>query len=207
MQYVWIDYINLSLVTRGSKTYASAALRVLDQNNDPVRGAEVHSHWDGLSHDSDVFVTKRQGIGSCKSDRLQNANGCWDYYIDDVIAAGYVFRSDLGETYDQICTGRGAPAGALAADGISVLVCSRGPSNSVSEFSLSVPREVDVSLTIYDISGHRVRTLGNGALPAGSSTLIWDGTNERGEAVASGIYLYQVISGEQVMTDKMMLLR
>jgi subtilisin family serine protease len=205
--YVWVDYINLEIVTKGNRSYAGADLRVLDQNGDPVSGAVIYSHWDGLTQDSDVFTTKRQGTGSCKSDRIQNANGCWYYYVDDVTATGFVFRSDLGETYDQTCTAGGGAAGDEAGTEMSVLVHPRDSAGGTSEFLLSLPHEASVTFTIYDVSGQQVKTLVNRTLPAGSHNLTWDGTNMRGEVVANGIYLYQVISGDDMLTDKMLLLR
>lgn len=45
-----------------------------------------------------------------------------------------------------------------------------------------------VHAAVYDVFGRRVRTLVNGALPAGSTLFMWDGCAERGNRVSSGIY-------------------
>ena len=49
-----------------------------------------------------------------------------------------------------------------------------------------------VSLTVYDVLGRRVRQVWQGPLGAGSHRFIWDGRDEKGKAVAAGVYIYQV---------------
>ena len=72
-------------------------------------------------------------------------------------------------------------------------------------FQLSLPSQVE--LAIYSISGQRVRTLISDSLPAGHHRLQWDGHNDRGEPVASGAYLYQLLAGDFVATRHLMLLK
>ena len=72
-------------------------------------------------------------------------------------------------------------------------------------FQLALPSQVELS--IYNISGQRVRTLISDSLPAGHHHLQWDGHNERGEPVASGTYLYQLLAGDFVATRQLMLLK
>ena len=49
-----------------------------------------------------------------------------------------------------------------------------------------------VSLTVYDVLGHRVRQVWDGALGMGSHRFVWDGRDEAGKAVAAGVYIYKV---------------
>ncbi|MYC69968.1 MAG: T9SS type A sorting domain-containing protein, partial [Gemmatimonadetes bacterium] len=49
-----------------------------------------------------------------------------------------------------------------------------------------------VSLRVYDVLGRRVRQVWQGPLGAGSHRLVWDGRDEAGQAVAAGVYIYQV---------------
>ena len=64
-----------------------------------------------------------------------------------------------------------------------------------------------VQLDVFDITGRKVRTLFNGLLDTGSYTFKWDGRNEIGNAVASGIYLYRLGVADQFQTGKMALIR
>ena len=68
----------------------------------------------------------------------------------------------------------------------------------------------DVSLTLYDINGHAVRTLDLGYQHAGvyqsrSRAAYWDGKNELGESVASGLYFYTLTAGDFTATRKMLI--
>jgi hypothetical protein len=164
-----------------------------------------------LTNDSDVFVTKRKGTGSCESDKVRVTSGCWGYDIDDVIMSGYVFRNDLGETHDQVCIGSGLEGGLLVLSSpiseFSVSQSSGNPSSAPAMFSIGLPVDTHVRFTIYDVTGRVIRTLADETMPAGLATLHWDGVSESGEAVPSGIYFYQIIADEHVVTDKLMLLR
>ncbi len=64
-----------------------------------------------------------------------------------------------------------------------------------------------VSLVVYDVRGAHVRTLVNEAYPTGRHSVQWDGRNQRGESVASGIYFLRLGIGNSIATRKMVLLR
>ena len=75
-------------------------------------------------------------------------------------------------------------------------------------YQLSKPAEV--TLTIYAVNGAKVRTLALGLMPAGiyqsrSRAAFWDGKNDVGESVASGIYFYTLTAGEFKSTRKMLI--
>jgi flagellar hook assembly protein FlgD len=60
---------------------------------------------------------------------------------------------------------------------------------------------------MYDLAGQLVQTLVNGVVEAGRHQVIWDGTNQQGVLVASGVYFYQLRAGEFTQVRKMSLLR
>jgi hypothetical protein len=64
-----------------------------------------------------------------------------------------------------------------------------------------------VSLKIYDLRGRCVRTLVDSELPAGSHSVQWDGRNDLGEQVSSGIYLYSLRAGDETFARKMTLVK
>ncbi|MFQ5510622.1 MAG: FlgD immunoglobulin-like domain containing protein [Candidatus Krumholzibacteriia bacterium] len=64
-----------------------------------------------------------------------------------------------------------------------------------------------VTLRIYDVAGRRVRSLVNGSMDAGPKSVTWDGTNDRGRRVASGVYFYRLQAPGYVKTLKMTLLQ
>ena len=69
--------------------------------------------------------------------------------------------------------------------------------------SVSVP----VKLQVFDITGALVKTLLNEGVRAGNTEVVWDGTNQSGVKVASGMYLYRLESSTFVAAKKMLLLK
>ena len=69
-----------------------------------------------------------------------------------------------------------------------------------------------MTLNIYDVNGSLVRTLTLGYVPAGiyqtkARAIYWDGTNDVGERVASGVYFYHLRAGKFSASRKMVILK
>jgi hypothetical protein len=80
------------------------------------------------------------------------------------------------------------------------------PFNPTTTVRFSLAAGAVTQLTIFDVSGRAVRSLVNGALPAGEHAVVWDGRDDMGRSVPSGIYLYKIQAGTETATKKMMLL-
>jgi len=81
------------------------------------------------------------------------------------------------------------------------------PFNSSTRVSLALAEAGDVELSIYDITGRKIRVLLNGPLDAGYHSIVWDGLTDRGEAVSSGIYFARMRQNGLQKTIKMSLLK
>ena len=81
------------------------------------------------------------------------------------------------------------------------------PFNPSTSIPLSIPETGAVALRVYDLTGRTIRTLVEGAVPAGTFVLTWDGRDELGRAVASGVYFYRLEAPGAVIIKKMMLLK
>jgi hypothetical protein len=82
------------------------------------------------------------------------------------------------------------------------------PFNPITAISFEVPAGgASVRLAIYDVTGRLVRTLVKGRIDPGVHTVRWDGRNERGVTVATGVYFYRMQAGSFTQTRKMVLLR
>ena len=84
------------------------------------------------------------------------------------------------------------------------------PFNPETWIPYQLAKPVDVTLTIYGIDGQIVRQLALGPQAAGvyenrSRAAYWDGTNELGEPVASGLYFYTLTAGDFTATRKMLI--
>ena len=64
-----------------------------------------------------------------------------------------------------------------------------------------------VSLKIYNLLGQEIFTLVNARQNAGNHSVIWNGKNNHGHAVSSGIYLYRLKAGSFTQSKKMTLIR
>jgi hypothetical protein len=81
------------------------------------------------------------------------------------------------------------------------------PLRGSTTLRLSLPREARVSLAVFDQQGRRVRALLSGRLPAGEHRAAWDGRDDGGRRVASGIYFVRCEAGGRVLTRRVATLR
>jgi C1A family cysteine protease len=81
------------------------------------------------------------------------------------------------------------------------------PFNARTRVEFVAAEKGRVSLEIFNILGQRVKTLVDGIRPAGTYQVVWDGTDDGGFPVASGIYFYRLRGGHRVQTRRMVLLR
>ena len=89
------------------------------------------------------------------------------------------------------------------------------PFNPVTTIRYQLPKAAHVTLKVYSITGRKVRTLVHTKQQANYYTVTWDGLNETGSKVASGIYLYRIEAGDPsagsghriIKTNKMLLLK
>jgi hypothetical protein len=81
------------------------------------------------------------------------------------------------------------------------------PFNPTTQIKFDLPKAATVELSVYDILGREVRRLVNERYNAGSYTVTWDGRNNRGSQVATGMYVYRLRAGSFVSTKKMLMLK
>ena len=81
------------------------------------------------------------------------------------------------------------------------------PFNPVTTLSYDLPEDALVNITIYDMMGRQVSTLVNSQQSAGYKSVQWNATNNAGQPVSAGLYLYTIQAGEFRQTRKMVLLK
>lgn len=81
------------------------------------------------------------------------------------------------------------------------------PFNPSTTIVYNLPEPIHVTLTIYNSLGQKVRTLVRSQQKAGLHSIVWNGTNQNGHQVASGVYIYRLKAGDFVKSDKMFLIR
>ncbi len=80
------------------------------------------------------------------------------------------------------------------------------PFNPGTTIHYSLSSATDVSIIIYDVLGRKVRTLVNGVQPASSYNAFWDGMDDGGIQVPSGVYFYRLIAGNSFSQVRSMIL-
>ena len=81
------------------------------------------------------------------------------------------------------------------------------PFNPSTTISFSLKSRGHANLAVYDVAGRLVRVLIDGVMEAGPRDVTWDGRDNAGRGVASGVYFYRLEAGEFIETRKMVLLR
>ncbi len=93
-------------------------------------------------------------------------------------------------------------------DSVLAALAAPNPFNPTTTLHIQLPATGPVSLTIYNMAGQVVRTLWNHhVLQAGYHTIEWDSRDQQGHPVTSGVYLYQLRTRQQVLINKMVLIR
>ncbi len=81
------------------------------------------------------------------------------------------------------------------------------PFNPTTQIRFDLPEVSNVTLTIYNLIGQKIRTFNMQSAPAGHHSLIWNATNDLGASVSAGVYLYQLQTKGFAKTKKMILLK
>jgi PKD repeat protein len=81
------------------------------------------------------------------------------------------------------------------------------PFNPITQIKYDLPEDAMVSITIYDIMGRSIKSLVNSNQSAGYRSIQWNATNNLGEPVSAGLYLYTIQAGKFRQVRKMVLLK
>ena len=129
----------------------------------------------------------------------------WDRYDEVVVVlssieqSGTGFEYSVGVEYNPNLLGDG-PSPQLQQN-------APNPFNSQTIFSYFLPEPGLARLEVFALTGQRVAVLHQGHHSAGIHRLHWDGHDHQGRPLASGIYLYRLVTAEGVLTRKLVLLR
>jgi len=121
------------------------------------------------------------------------------------LAAGRAikFTTDPPDPYPS----SGVPDDGFAAGRVAIDGVRPNPFNPRAVVSYRLAERAVVDLAVFDISGRRVTTLASGEIAAGSHEAAWDGTNDRGEDAASGVYFCRLSALGEERSCKMVLMK
>jgi hypothetical protein len=107
------------------------------------------------------------------------------------IPAATYSRDNVNFTLSPATVTSVAPSGDLPR-GYSLLQNYPNPFNPSTKISFDIPVPSTVTLKIFNLIGQEVRTLVHGTLPAGKQELVWNGADDAGHTLASGVYFYSL---------------
>jgi len=129
---------------------------------------------------------------------------------DDTYLADITISSNAGDpvlvpvTIEVLTDPTGAESAPLA---LALAQNHPNPFNPKTTIRFALPAAGPVELAVYDATGRRVRTLLSGPQPAGTHHVVWEGKDDGGHPLASGVYLYRLETEERVLSRKMLLLK
>jgi hypothetical protein len=138
------------------------------------------------------------------ADEAQN-----DTFFVDIGA--YEYQPEGFEGFGKIATGGRKDTEAKSLSGVpdkfSLFQNYPNPFNPATVVEFKIPQPAKVSLKIYNILGQLVRVLVDEEKIAGTYTVYWDGNDQKGDPVSSGIYFYKLNAGDLTEVKKMVLLK
>jgi len=103
--------------------------------------------------------------------------------------------------------GKPSAVAEILPEGFSLTGNYPNPFNPSTSISFTLPASGQVSLAVYDITGRTVRELVSGSMPAGAHSVTWDGRDENGTVVSSGVYLSRLVQGKNSVSRRMLLVK
>jgi hypothetical protein len=76
---------------------------------------------------------------------------------------------------------------------------------NAASFAIGIPKQTDVEIEAFDITGRSVRKLARGIHPPGESTLVWDLRSDEGQRLATGVYMVRARIGDQVINRRVVI--
>ena len=81
------------------------------------------------------------------------------------------------------------------------------PFNPITTIQYELPNYSNVKVTLFDITGRTIKEINFGEMAPGRYAYVWDGTNNIGNLVSTGIYFFQINAGSNTAIKKMLLLK
>ncbi len=194
----------------GPNVYANATVFIVDSSDVAVPDATVHAKWNVASDSyTDSGLTGSDGKVTLKSNKLKDPplGTVFALTVENVTQAGLFYDSTIDpQPSGSIQVQMPLPAPEFTAD--ELLNAYPNPGNPEIWMPFTLSEAQQTTITIHDATGRLVRTLDLGKRSPGiyisrEKAAHWDGRNDGGEEVSSGIYFYTIRAGEFVATRKM----
>jgi len=124
-------------------------------------------------------------------------------YVDGIEVKETITWDELGDVYKINLT----PQKGMCPFNYALSQNYTNPFNPKTQIRYQIPEEGYITFKVYNTLGQQIKSLVNGWIESGNHFVYWDGKNEYGEEVSSGVYLCQMKAKTFTRTQKMILLR
>ena len=211
-QTMHIVSVEVHCKNNGPWVYAEATVRIVDAADSitPIKDAEVAGDWSEATTDPDSGLTNHNGLVTFKSNKVRNPTSplTFKFTANTVTKAGWEC-DNAPQSGEDTWSPPTAPARTYPTALENAFPSLANPETWIP-FTLS---EAEcVVIRIYNATGRLVRTLDLGQKAPGAyvskeKAAYWDGRNEKGEKVASGIYFYLMEAGSFRAMKKTVILK
>jgi FlgD Ig-like domain len=161
-------------------------------------GVEAVNVYRAVGTDADPLIVLER-VNDIRDDRFE--------YVDRDVAPGQSYRYRIG-----VVDGDGEFFSPIVTVSVKVIAGKLeqnqpNPFNPTTTIRFVLPVREDVTLSIYDTNGHLVRTLLNEVQSYGAHEVTWDGRDDNGATMGSGVYFYRLRAGKLTESKKMVLLK
>ena len=190
--YYWTTYTTENSGIASNHVYSIA----VDQNNTKWIGTDAGvSRFDGETWTT--FNTQNSGLCNNKVNAIavEKNNTIW-FGTDNGVSkyTGEVIPTSVDEEYET-------------PEAIPVIKTYPNPFNLSKTIEFTLPESGFATISIYNISGPKIRELAADYMTAGTHRLTWDGRDDRGNAISSGVYFTRLQAGKYSAVGRMVLMR
>ncbi len=180
------------------------------------RGPDLEKSWDLTGGDQFVYIDQRtDSLGWVMVNAIakapEDAEGISVRARFTSFPVGKVWYDDFSiQHINKVITAiepEPTPVTSLLPTNFKLMQNYPNPFNPETIIEYLVPENGSVELSIYNMLGQKVRTLVSGVRQAGTYQVHWDGTDNNGNRVSSGVYLYSLRGTNALITKKMVLMK
>jgi PKD repeat protein len=209
--YMYVSDMQVGRKTAGPNNSGTCTVTISSSLGGPVENATVYVTATGPVGGNYSGITAADGTVYFETGKIKNPSGEWCFEVTNVTHATYPYNSSANAvTYaceSGWVSGQGDPLALLTSDATGLSQNHPNPFNAGTNISFTLSEGGNAELTVYNVLGQAIRHLAGGFHSEGTHTVHFDGTDDRGATVASGMYFYRLITSELVTSKKMILLK
>jgi len=212
-QTMYVENITFSSKVAGKNLFLYTTVKVVNGTGDPLGGASVSMTLSYVSGSSWNFSGTTGSDGKVIFNLNKASSGNYTATVTTLVFGNYTWNT-LEGVISASCTlnsdgsiPEGAAKPVLSSAQGNSLGSFPNPANPHTSIQYSLDTGGPVILKIYNVTGQLVRTLVDLTQGAGIHTAVWNGTDDHGQALSSGIYFCRLVAGGQVATLRISLIK